>query len=331
MARDSVKHNNRSCSEPVKGSFIIASIDIGSHTARLLISRSVSFPGLFQPIARKRDYINLGDGLKEYADREISPDAVKQTLAVLTDFASVIKEYGTEVVRAVSTGVMRKVCNRADFLKLIHDRTGIDIKVISGREEALLTQKGVLHSLNYNGPFVIFDLGGGTTEFISSQDLNIGAESIPLGALVLTQRFFDSDPPDKKQIKSLSGHIDRLLTKTFLQIPFKGDEFLMIGAGGTVTTLAAMVNRIRARDITPEKLNGLVIKKTQIEDLFKYMRDLPFKERLKLPGLDSGRAGVILAGALAIIRILRFFHSSEIKISFSDILEGVQIAYLQGE
>ncbi|MFC1535474.1 hypothetical protein ACFL7M_19165, partial [Thermodesulfobacteriota bacterium] len=256
---------------------------------------------------------------------------MERTLHALEDFILTAEEYGVKKIRAVSTGVVRRAINRNLFLALIHNRTGIDVLIISGEKEARFTREGVLHALNIDsGASVIFDLGGGTTEFISGYKDNSVVRSVPLGAMVLTQKFLGSDTPGQDKIEKLSEYTDKILNGALPRKRY-GENIRLVGSGGTVTTLAAMIKRIDIKDITDKRLNGLILERGQIEDLFTHMKSISISERLRLPGLDRARAGAILAGAVTVIRILYFFHSERMTVSYSDILEGILISYLQGE
>ena len=309
----------------------IASIDIGTHTARLLIVESVDSPRLFNVLARKRSYIYLSEDFNKIAGGGIGPKAVERTISALRDFYTVTKEHNVEDIISVSTGVVRRAVNSRYFIDTIHDRTGIDVRLISGEEEAGLTAKGVLHSLDIRGPLVIFDLGGGTTEFIQMRNDIVDLRSLPLGAVELTRSFFQSDPPREDRISDLSAYVDRLLKETLPAEKNKTDHVNLVGSGGTVTTLAAMINKIEIKDITHDRLNGLILDLERIKDLFAAMRSVSFSERLRMPGLDRERARVILAGTAVVIRILDFFSAKDLTVSYSDILEGNVISFLRGE
>jgi len=308
-----------------------ASIDLGSHTARLLVSRKTGDPGLIRPLVRKRAYIRLAEGFDDQRKGTIKRAAIDRTLNALEEFASIARRFDVDTIHAVSTGVMRKAVNRDRLLNLIYDRTGVKVEVISGEEEARLTGKGVLHALNIeDGPFVIFDFGGGSTEFLFGKKADMRAKSIPLGAMILTQRYLPSDPPEEMDIETLVKYVDGVLEETFPRQTRPVNDGLLAGTGGTVTTLAAMIHRIEMEDMGPERMNGLILKRERIEDLFARMKTLPLIERLKLPGLDRGRVDVILAGSLVVMRILHFFKASEMLVSLSDLLEGILIDRLSG-
>jgi exopolyphosphatase / guanosine-5'-triphosphate,3'-diphosphate pyrophosphatase len=304
-----------------------ASIDIGSHTARLLIAEKSGPRGILRPLIRKRDYIRLSEGFDRAGKKIIQSDAIDRTLDVLKGFSQSLKTFDVGSVDAVATGLFREAANRDEFLDRIYECTGIRVRTITGDEEALLTGKGVLNALDIRKkPFVIFDLGGGSTEFLSGTEGAQTVKSIPLGAGILTQAYLKSNPPEKEEINELSRHIDQSLEE-FLPEPYvKGDNLPIVGTGGTVTTLGVMSHKISVEEITPEAINGLTLTRAQIEALFDRLRKLTIEERAKLPGLDPGRAGVIVAGSLIVIRILYFFKSVQLTVSMSDLLEGILIS-----
>ena len=320
-----------SSSEGPANSGNIASIDIGSHTARLLIAGKTDSPELFKPILRKRAYIRLAEGFVNDKGGDISPEAIRRTLDVLEEFVLTAQEYSIDNILAVSTGIVRKAFNRKIFLNLIKKETGINVKVVSGEEEARLTKKGVLKTLKGSSESaIIFDLGGGTTEFIYGSKESSNIRSIPLGCVILTQKFLNNDPPEKNEVDNMACYIDKVLEGQF-QLEMSRNNFCeLIGSGGTITTIAAMLNKLPVNEITPEKLNGLKLRKHQIIDLFSNIKSIPVNEMLKITGLDPDRAGVILAGVLAVIKVMGLFNFSHVTVSCSDIIEGILISHLEG-
>ncbi|MBN1850884.1 MAG: hypothetical protein JW932_20130 [Deltaproteobacteria bacterium] len=318
--------------QPDRGGDKIASIDIGSHTVRMLVAERQFSPELYKPLLRKRGYSRLADGFRKNDERRLQPEAIDRTLLLLDDCSLTLQEYGVVHPQAVSTGVVRDAVNKDDFIQRIYHQTGIRVRVISGEHEALLTKLGVWHSLDMmEGASIIFDLGGGTTEFIFTKAEETLIRSLPIGAMVFTQQFLNSGTPHAEKIDHLFTHTQEVLEEAFPERYEIQEGFTLIGSGGTVTTLAAMINQMEVSDITPAKLNGLKITREQIQDLFSSMRVLSHEDRLHLPGLDEGRAEVILAGTLAVIQIMHFFRSFHLTVSYSDMLEGALIHYLQGE
>jgi len=310
----------------------LASMDIGSHTARLLVAQKTRPPDHYQPLLRKRAYTRLAEDFHTQTEGVLQPEAIGRALRSLEDFASTTKKYGVESTLAVATGVVREASNRAEFLGLICEQTGIEAKVVSGEEEARLIEKGVQHALNMgNKPYVIFDLGGGSTEFIYRvQDSRI-VRSAPLGALVLSQKYLSPDPPNNESLEALGREVDRVLDLSFSDYRPLRNEGILVGTGGTVTALAAMIYGMDTKEISPERMNGLILEGEQLEELFARIKIMTTGERLRLRGLDPGRADVIPAGCLATIRILHFLKCARMLICLSDLLEGILIAYLEGE
>ncbi|MEW6668017.1 MAG: exopolyphosphatase [Thermodesulfobacteriota bacterium] len=304
----------------------IAAIDVGSHTARLLIAREAPQPGAWEPVLRRRAYIRLAEDFLEPQKRWIKRSAIARTLEALEEFAGCLKDWAVRETRAVATGVVRDALNAEPFLALIAERTGIRVRVISGEEEALLTGRGVLHALDAGpGALVIFDLGGGSTEFVFGRKGDLGVRSLPLGAMLLTRRYLGADPPEPGEIRRLVEHVDAVLREHF---PPAGADLRggwIAGTGGTVTTLAAMVHGIPVDGIRPDRMNGLGLGREELEEVLGLLSTRTLEELLSLPGLDRGRADVIVAGTLAVLRILNCFGATRMTVSLSDLLDGLLI------
>jgi len=310
-----------------------AAIDIGTHTARLLIASDLeASSGTLRPLVRKRAYIRLAEDFDYLGKRAIQPGAIHRTISVLQEFLNDISMFNVDSVHAIATGVIRDATNQEEFLDRIRYTTGIHVNLISGDSEARLTAKGVRYGLGaQKSPYLIFDLGGGSTEFfIEGKDTDI-VKSAPLGAMTLTKVYLKSEPPEEKQVESLSEYIDRCLKEYIPEFVGTKKPFFVVGTGGTVTTLALVLHQIAFEDISAETVNGLVLKRQAIITLFNKMMRMRFEERLKLPGLDSGRAGIILAGSLLVIRILFFLQAHQLTVSLSDLLEGILINHSKGE
>jgi exopolyphosphatase/guanosine-5'-triphosphate,3'-diphosphate pyrophosphatase len=308
-----------------RSSGILASIDLGSHTARLLVARWEG--GRLESLLRKRAYVRLAQDFTSPQSRTLKQAGIEQALKSLQEFKSDIEKYEARRTRAVATGVVRAAENRDLFLDLVREKTGIEVEVLSGEEEARLTGLGIRHALDFGGrPFTAFDLGGGTTEFLFVRDKgDTRASSLPLGAMIMTQRHLVSDPPKMREMERLKKETRELLVKAF---PKDIRGYPLVGTGGTVTTLAAMVHGVDVKAISPERMNGLSLHVQELEELLNQMKPLSVDKRAALPGLDQGRADVILAGSLVVTEILNFFHSSEMIVSLTDLLEGALLDVL---
>jgi len=268
----------------------------------------------------------LGEEFDRSGERVLQPGAIDRALNVLRDFQQCVKSFHVDSVSAVATGVVREARNRDAFLDRVYEHTGIRVNPITGEEEALLTGKGALNALNIGtGPFLIFDLGGGSTEFFFGSSDSPQVRSVALGAAVLNRDFLKGDPPRMGELDALSRHVDQALDATGLERKARGDYSPVVGTGGTVTTLCAMLHHIALKEISSERINGLTLENTSIEALFNRLKHMSLDERLRLSGLDRERAPVIVAGCMVVLKILQFLEASQLTVSLSDLLEGILI------
>lgn len=301
----------------------VASIDLGSHTARLLIARQSGPSGPLRPLVRKRAYIRLAERFERGGERIIDANASARVMEVMQGFSNLIADFNVRRVYGVATGIIRDMADRDQFLDHIYEQTHIRIKIISGEREALLSGKGALSALNIKEDrFLVFDLGGGTTEFFYDNGGKVEAKSVPLGAAALTKEFIRADPPDEAELDSISKETVQRLKNARIGL---AQGHVVIGTGGTVTTLASMLHRIPSHDISPEKINGLKLTLPQVATCFEEMRNLNIVQRMGLPGLDPERANVIVAGALVVGGIMKYLGAFELIVSMSDLLEGLLI------
>ena len=248
---------------------IIAAVDIGSYTARLLIAEKTDSPPGFRALHRRRAYIKLAEGFKEGEGGKISEAAIFRLESVLGDFKVACMEWNASEIRSLATGVMRRAENKDQVVRRIMDGWGKQIQVITGEEEAKLTSLGVMQALPFDHvAVVIFDLGGGSTEFLHRKGTTAEVLSIPLGAVVFSQQYTPSTPPCAGEVAQLEKNVDSLLHHTLLpwEKSFERPRSLA-GTGGTVATLAAMIHGIDSQDIRPSLINGLKIDRNKLSGL----------------------------------------------------------------
>jgi len=309
-----------------------ASIDLGSYTARLLVAR-VREGQIIESVARERIYVHIGNDPSLLDSRLLSNAAQSRAIEALRKLSEQALLLGANAIQAVATGVIRSAGNREQFIDQIKKETGLNVRLISGIEEASLTAKGALWALKGLGPPLgVFDLGGGSTEFFFQQDQESEQRllSIPLGAAVLTERFLRKDPPDPRELSELEEAIKNILENA--EFPFKEEVIRglsLVGTGGTVTSIAAMKQNVPLPEISPENLNGTQINSSQIEEIFDKIKQCPFSERAILPGLDRNRAIVIIAGTLCVLLIMQHLQVDRLYVSLSDLLEGVLLDFLE--
>ena len=306
---------------------ILASMDIGSYTTRLLVAQ-VKEENKIKALLRERIYTRIGEDLSFFESMALSEEAQVRVIEAVRKLYGQALSQGATTIFAAATGVIRESRNGAQLVQRVYEETGLKIEIISELEEAALTGKGALSALSDVGPpLVVFDLGGGTTEFfyMAGDQENETVFSLPVGAAVLTQQFLREDPPSAHDIAAAQEAVRGLLRG----IPNLGNDGdkpgTVIGTGGTVTSLAAMSYNLNLEDVSPERLNGARISVSQTRGIFDRIKQLRSFERALLPGLDSSRADVIIAGALCVITILEHFHTTMLVVSLSDILEGLLI------
>jgi len=310
----------------------LASIEIGTNSIRMLIAEKGISENTLKPILRKRVITRLGKNFNKKEVRTIESETMSRSISVLRDFFDIARQFNIPSPILVATGVVREARNRNSFIVLIDKKLGHTVKVITGEEESDLTCRGVLSSLDRRRePLLIFDCGGGSTEFIWTNNKKVETTSINCGAVTLTDDYLSTDPPRYDEIYQLIKYIDNKfkVELQYIRELCKG-TFSLVGTGGTVMNLAAMIHGVRETEFD-EKLNGLVIKRKDIEILFTKMKGMPEAERLNLNCLEPGREDIVVAGTLMVIKIMDYFEKDEIIISYADLLEGILLQYMGGE
>ncbi|MBN2031733.1 MAG: hypothetical protein JW836_00535 [Deltaproteobacteria bacterium] len=302
---------------------VYVSIDLGSHTVRMLIAQWIEEKSILRALLRRRSYVRLARDFEAAKPHTIKGPAVDRAIRCLAEFRRISEEFNPTYIQVVATGVLREAANSKDLIRMFQEETKLPVRLLSGEEEGRLTGLALCRSVDVKGrTFIAFDLGGGSTELFLRGEKSTKAASVPLGAALLTERYLVSDPPLEEETERARSEIIRVLEQG-VAADFRKERLLFIGTGGTVTTLAAVIHGIGADEIGPERMNGLKLERGMVEGLFSRMKRMPLEERLKALNLEKGRAEVILGGTIAAIEILKFFDAPEMMISLSDLLEGV--------
>jgi len=303
-----------------------ASIDIGTNTIRLLISERTS-QDVFKKLHISRIITRLGEGFSE-DKRLLNSNAMDRSLDALCNFSKVIKEYNVSKIRSVATSVVRESENGREFVGQAADKAGLKVEVISGEEEARLTVLGVLKSLDANtSDCIIFDIGGGSTEYIYIHNSKIvNLTSINLGVVHLTEEFLKNELETKEEITQLSQHIQQILRRELQSFDIlKKKDLILIGTAGTPTTLAAI--ELKLKEYNPGLVNNFVLTEDVVLSTIDKLIKIPKKERANTIGLEKGREDILIAGALILVETLRIFSLNKLIVSDGGVLEG--IAYSQ--
>jgi exopolyphosphatase/guanosine-5'-triphosphate,3'-diphosphate pyrophosphatase len=296
-----------------------AALDLGSNTFRLLIA---GMDGKVQPLVVRRVITRLGAGVSRTG--RIAPEAEARSLACLKSFSQEMLKQGVKAYRAIATAALRNAVNAQEFIDRAQRECNIVVEIVSGEEEARLTLEGVLGSLpDRKGKKLVFDVGGGSTEFIlCNYGRLVRAESIPLGVVDLTERFLlESDPPTPEARDRLAAFTKKRISDLISDMvdEAKGIDDL-VGTAGTVTTLAAMLQNMEEYDSS--RINNYVMYKQELQTLYARLFTLPLKDRVKLPGLEPGRADVIVAGAMLVLETMETFKVDRVKVIDAGLLEG---------
>jgi len=295
-----------------------ASIDVGTHTTRLLIAHL--HDRLLTPILVKRVITKLG---MCFESGYIDATGIKNLIETLKIYNALMQKYHVQGYRVVGTAVLRKTKNKDQVLHAISQETGLTLEVIEGKTEAHLTAKGVLSTLEVETkPMLIADIGGGSTELIWMGENEL-VKSLPLGATWLTRNFLKSDPPIPEEIKkALNTAIEIIFSQTSFPFPT-----MFIGTAGTVSTLAAI--DLKMTVYQPHLINGHILSQRRVEEIFSVLAKLPASARPSIPGLEAGREEIILGGTIILLALLEAFKQGKLIVSEGGLLEGILIDYLE--
>ena len=303
----------------------IAAIDLGSLTVRLAVAE-VEEPGKFQVILHRRAITGLGRKVMETGKLDTADQ--DRTLEALRNFVGEMARLDVARGLAVATQAVRQAYNGEEFVQAAQEVLPVPVRLLSAEEEAYLTMHGVLSALDpkylETGPILIFDLGGGSSEFVLVRpEAEPRFAGLPLGVLSLSQARPLGDPPHPDRVADLKRELHRSLQMFYphyfgvlLQKPP-----ILVGTAGSVTTLAAMDQDMREYD--PQRINNYVLTKQDITDMATLLAALPEKERAELPGIEPEKAGVMVAGALIIQAILTVSGQDHLVAIDAGLLEGV--------
>lgn len=295
----------------------VAAIDCGTNSIRLLIADIDGNKS--REITRQMEVVRLGQGVDKAG--AFHPDAIARTLAAVDLYAAEIAKRGVEKIRFCATSATRDATNRALFIDGVKERLGIEPEVIAGEVEAALSFAGATKDFDKSqGPFLVIDIGGGSTEFVFGTDSVEAARSMNIGCVRMTERHFTGDQPDPGQIASAIEDIDENIRQAAKTVPItKAKTVIMVA--GTATTVAAAALDLPAYDRYAIHLSRISAERThQIStELLRETRE----ERSAHGYMHPGRVDVIGAGSLVLDRIMIATGATEFVASESDILDGM--------
>jgi exopolyphosphatase/guanosine-5'-triphosphate,3'-diphosphate pyrophosphatase len=295
----------------------VAAIDCGTNSIRLLIADIDG--NNFREITRQMEVVRLGQGVDKTG--AFHPDAIARTLAAVDIYAAEIAKRGVEKIRFCATSATRDATNRALFIDGVKERLGIEPEVIAGEVEAALSFQGATKDFDKaQGPFLVIDIGGGSTEFVFGTDSVEAARSMNIGCVRMSERHFTGDQPDPGQIASAIEDIDEAIRQAAKSVPITQAKTVIMVAG-TATTVAAAALDLPAYDRYAIHLSRISAERThQIStELLRETRE----QRAAHGYMHPGRVDVIGAGSLVLDRIMLATGATEFVASESDILDGM--------
>lgn len=320
----------------------VAAIDCGTNSLRLLIADVDPIAHELTDIERRMEIVRLGQGVD--ATGRLAPEALDRTFRMLGEYARQIEAAGAVAVRMVATSATRDASNAAEFADGVQRVLGVVPEVISGGEEARLSFAGATAELaaapaagtgsRPEAPFLVVDIGGGSTEFVdgspgahADEASELAAISVDIGSVRLTERHLHSDPPAAAEVDAARADIDRALDAVSAALPVLQAKTL-VGLAGSVTTITAIALGLPCYD--PSLTHHARISAASVRAVTQQLLGQTREQRAAIPSLHPGRVDVIGAGALVLERIMERFGFAELVTSEHDILDGIAWSIADG-
>jgi len=307
----------------------VAAVDCGTNSVRLLVA-DVGERGLTD-VERRMEIVRLGQGVDRTG--RLAPEALERTFGAMRGYRKLIDQHGATAVRVVATSATRDAANRQDFTDGVREIFGVEPEVITGAEEAELSFTGATRGLLRLSPetempqgplppYLVVDIGGGSTEFVLGAEHAEAAISVDVGCVRLTERHLRDagDPPSAAALEAVVADVEEALSRVEGAVPVR-DAHTLVGLAGSVTTVAGIALGLPA--YLPERIHHSRLTAEQVCEVAGRLRAMTHDERAALPVMHPGRVDVIVAGALILERIVRRFGFTRVVVSEHDILDGI--------
>ncbi|MGA5270468.1 exopolyphosphatase [Streptomyces lydicamycinicus] len=305
----------------------VAAIDCGTNSIRLLVADADPATGELKDLDRRMQIVRLGQGVDRTG--RLAPEALERTFAACREYAAVIKGLGAEQVRFVATSASRDAENRDDFVRGVVDILGVEPEVITGDQEAEFSFNGATKELtgraDLERPFLVVDIGGGSTEFVLGDASVRAARSVDVGCVRMTERHLVhegqiSDPPTEGQIAAIRADVATALDRAEGTVPLR-EAATLVGLAGSVTTVAAIALGLDRYE--SEAIHHSRISLAKVREITDRLLSSTHAERAAIPVMHPGRVDVIAAGALVLLSIMERTGAAEVVVSEHDILDGI--------
>ena len=295
----------------------VAAIDCGTNSIRLLIADISN--GIFKEVVRSMEVVRLGQGVDK--NKSFHPDAIKRTLDAVEMFSEVIASKGVERIRFCATSATRDATNRSLFTDGVREILGVEVEVIPGEEEAMLSFNGATKELlQSDAPYLVVDIGGGSTEFVFGSNKVENAKSVDIGCVRMSERHFTSQPTTMDQVARAIIDIDSAISQAASVVPISNAKTL-VAVAGTATTVAAAA--LELKDYDRHLIHLARISAEKVHKVSAMFQSMNKDEIANLGYMHPGRVDVITAGSLVLSRIMAATGASEFVASESDILDGM--------
>ncbi|MEW9554213.1 exopolyphosphatase [Nonomuraea sp. NPDC050783] len=307
----------------------VAAVDCGTNSVRMLIA-DVGEERI-DDVERLMEIVRLGQGVDRTG--RLAPDALDRTFKAMRAYRELIDRHGASAIRVVATSATRDAANREEFVAGVREIFGVEPEVVSGAEEAELSFTGATRGLLRLSPetevpqgplppYLVVDIGGGSTEFVVGSEHAEAALSVDVGCVRLTERHLKDagDPAPERALEAVVADIEAALDRVEAEVPVRRARTL-VGLAGSVTTVAGVALDLPAYD--PERIHHARLSAEQVHDVTRRLLAMTHGERAALGVMHPGRVDVIGAGALILDRIVRRFAFSQVIVSEHDILDGI--------
>ncbi|MGW0862140.1 Ppx/GppA phosphatase family protein [Streptomyces sp. NPDC002611] len=305
----------------------VAAVDCGTNSIRLLVADADPATGELVDLDRRMTIVRLGQGVDRTG--RLAPEALQRTFAACREYAGIIKEHGAERLRFVATSASRDAENRDEFVRGVLDILGVEPEVISGDQEAEFSFTGATKELaggdHLPEPYLVVDIGGGSTEFVVGDDQVRAARSVDIGCVRMTERHLVrggvvSDPPSEEQITAMRADIEAALDLAEETVPLR-EARTLVGLAGSVTTVSAIAQELPEYD--PAAIHHSRVSHDRVREITEWLLRSTHTERAAVPSMHPGRVDVIAAGALVLLSIMERIGAEEVVVSEHDILDGI--------
>ncbi|MGW0884540.1 Ppx/GppA phosphatase family protein [Streptomyces sp. NPDC002671] len=305
----------------------VAAVDCGTNSIRLLVADVNPATGELLELDRRMTIVRLGQDVDRTG--RLAPEALERTFAACREYADVIRELGAPKVRFVATSASRDAENRDDFVRGVVDILGVEPEVISGDQEAEFSFTGATKELagreDLTRPYLVVDIGGGSTEFVVGDDHVRAARSVDVGCVRMTERHLAqggkvSDPPTAEEIAAMRADIEAALDLAEESVPLRRAHTL-VGLAGSVTTVSAIAQDLPEYDSA--RVHHSRISRERVREITEWLLRSTHAERATVPSMHPGRVDVIGAGALVLLAIMERTGAEEVVVSEHDILDGI--------